>query len=318
MRNCFLLLHPRSLELEVDEWLYLTGFHLNDCDYHHYENQGVDNDGHAHEGALAALREAVGDKVQHISQRDEREHMPVAGEHVDEELGVEIGENLREHHSQVAPVASEEKALAGDVGIAEEQPGKNHEVEGDEHHECPPPAAVHPLGASCDAHPHLVDDECDAMQCSPHHKVERCAVPLYVDATSAAKAMKIKAMLDVSRSMPIIVKVNQLEAVALSGIKGDVEAMARWFVEKGVTRIYITMGARGVYCHDGSQSHVEPSQAVTVVNSTGAGDAFMAAVVHAELSGATMQEVCSMGVKAAALALQSKNAVNDHIKKLYL
>ena len=171
------MLHPRSLELEVDEWLYLTGFHLNDCDYHHYENQGVDDDGHAHEGALAALREAVGDEVQHISQHNEREHMPVAGEHVDEELGVEIGENLREHHSQVAPVASEEKALAGDVGIAEEQPGKNHEVEGDEHHECPPPAAVHPLGASCDAHPHLVDDECDAMQCSPHHKVERCAVP---------------------------------------------------------------------------------------------------------------------------------------------
>ena len=160
--------------------------------------------------------------------------------------------------------------------------------------------------------------DCNLSEDVLRYLVERCTVPLYVDATSAAKAMKIKAMLDVSRSMPIILKVNQLEAVALSGIKGDVEAMARWFVEKGVTRIYITMGARGVYCHDGSQSHVEPSQAVTVVNATGAGDAFMAAVVHAELSGATMQEVCSMGVKAAALALQSKNAVNDNIKKLYL
>ena len=160
--------------------------------------------------------------------------------------------------------------------------------------------------------------DCNLSEDVLRYLAERCAVPLYVDATSAAKVMKIKAMLDVSRSMPIIVKVNQLEAVALSGIKGDVEAMARWFVEKGVTRIYITMGARGVYCHDGSQSHVEPSQAVTVVNATGAGDAFMAAVVHAELSGATMQEVCSMGVKAAALALQSKNAVNDNIKKLYL
>lgn len=160
--------------------------------------------------------------------------------------------------------------------------------------------------------------DCNLSENVLRYLVERCTVPLYVDATSAAKAMKIKAMLEVSRSMPIIVKVNQLEAVALSGIKGDVEAMARWFVEKGVTRIYITMGARGVYCHDGSQSHAEPSQAVTVVNATGAGDAFMAAVVHAELSGATMQEVCSMGVKAAALALQSKNAVNDNIKKLYL
>lgn len=160
--------------------------------------------------------------------------------------------------------------------------------------------------------------DCNLSEDVLRYLVERCTVPLYVDATSAAKAMKIKAILDVSRSAPIIVKVNQLEAVALSGIKGDVEAMARWFVEKGVTRIYITMGARGVCCHDGSQSHAEPSQAVTVVNANGAGDAFMAAVVHAELSGATMQEVCSMGVKAAALALQSKNAVNDNIKKLYL
>ena len=160
--------------------------------------------------------------------------------------------------------------------------------------------------------------DCNLSENVLRYLVERCTVPLYVDATSAAKAMKIKAILDVSRSAPIIVKVNQLEAVALSGIKGDVESMARWFVEKGVTRIYITMGARGVSCHDGSQSHVEPSQAVTVVNATGAGDAFMAAVVHAELSGATMREVCSMGVKAAALALQSKNAVNDNIKKLYL
>lgn len=160
--------------------------------------------------------------------------------------------------------------------------------------------------------------DCNLSEDVLRYLAERCTVPLYVDATSAAKAMKIKAILDVSRSAPIIVKVNQLEAVALSGIKGDVEAMARWFVEKGVTHIYITMGARGVYCHDGSQSHAEPSQAVTVVNATGAGDAFMAAVVHAELSGATMQEVCSMGVKAAALALQSKNAVNDNIKKLYL
>lgn len=160
--------------------------------------------------------------------------------------------------------------------------------------------------------------DCNLSEDVLRYLAERCAVPLYVDATSAAKAMKIKAMLNVARSVPMIVKVNQLEAVALSGIKGDVEAMARWFVEKGVTRIYITMGVRGVYCHDGSHSHAEPSQAVTVVNATGAGDAFMAAVVHAELSGATMQEVCTMGVKAAALALQSKNAVNDNIKKLYL
>ncbi len=167
---------------------------------------------------------------------------------------------------------------------------------------------------TCDA----VVTDCNLREDVLQYLAERCTAPLYVDATSAAKAMKIKAILDVPRSMPLIVKVNQLEAVALSGIKGDVEAMARWFIEQGVTRIYITMGARGVYCYDGSQDYAEPSQAVTVVNATGAGDAFMAAIVHYELSGATMQDVCTMGVKAAALALQSKNAVNENIKKLYI
>ena len=150
--------------------------------------------------------------------------------------------------------------------------------------------------------------DCNLSEAVLQYLVEHCATPLYVDATSAAKAMKIKPLLGINRSAPLIVKVNQTEAVALSCIKGDVEAMARWFLNQGVTRIYITMGARGVYCSDGEQSIVMPSQAVTVVNATGAGDAFMAGVVHAELSGATMQIACAIGIKAAAFALQSKTA----------
>lgn len=158
--------------------------------------------------------------------------------------------------------------------------------------------------------------DCNLSEEVMSYLAEHCTVPLYVDATSAAKSVRIKAILAATHSMPLIVKVNQLEAVALSGIKGDVEAIARWFVNQGVTRLYITMGARGVYCHDGKQSVVVPSQAVTVVNATGAGDAFMAAVVHAELKGATMQEASALGVKAASLALQSKNAVNDNVKTI--
>lgn len=157
------------------------------------------------------------------------------------------------------------------------------------------------------------------VDCNPNetvlkYLVEHCTAPLYIDATSAAKAMKIKPLLGVNRTAPFIVKVNQTEAVALSGIKGDVEAMARQFIGQGVTRIYITMGARGVYCSDGEQGVLMPSQPVTVVNATGAGDAFMAGVVHAELGGSSMREACAMGVKAASLALQSSTAINDEIK----
>lgn len=160
--------------------------------------------------------------------------------------------------------------------------------------------------------------DCNLSEDVMRYLAEHCTVPLYVDATSAAKAMKIRSLFGRNNSRPLIVKVNQIEAIALSGIKGDVEAMARWFINQGVTRIYITMGARGVYCSDREQSVSQPSQAVNIVNATGAGDAFMAAVVHAELHSATMQEACAQGIQAAALALQSKNAVNENIKNLYI
>ena len=182
-------------------------------------------------------------------------------------------------------------------------------------HLTPEMVAIHL--ASINASQAVVAD-CNLSEDVMRYLAEHCTVPLYVDATSAAKAMKIRSLFGRNNSLPLIVKVNQIEAIALSGIKGDVEAMARWFINQGVTRIYITMGARGVYCSDREQSVSQPSQAVNIVNATGAGDAFMAAVVHAELHSATMQEACAQGIQAAALALQSKNAVNENIKNLYI
>lgn len=158
--------------------------------------------------------------------------------------------------------------------------------------------------------------DCNPSEDVLRYIMEHCTAPFYIDATSTAKAMKIKTLLGTIHKAPFIVKVNQAEAAALSSIKGDVEAMARWFLNQGVSRIYITMGSRGVYCSDGKHNIALPSQALTVVNTTGAGDAFMAGVVHAELSGATMHEACAIGIKAAALTLQSTAAVNPAIAKL--
>lgn len=145
---------------------------------------------------------------------------------------------------------------------------------------------------------------------------EYCSTPLYIDATSAAKAVKINAALGVDRSLPLVVKVNLPEAMALSGIRGNVEAAAQWFHDKGATRIYITMGARGVYCHDGKQGMAMPAHAVSIVNATGAGDAFMAGVAYAETTGKNMAEAAQFGLQAASLALQSSTAVNPKITEL--
>ncbi len=164
----------------------------------------------------------------------------------------------------------------------------------------------------------VVVADCNVSETVLQYLVENCSAPLYIDATSAAKAMKIKALLGINRHAPLALKVNQSEAVALSGIRGDVGAMARWFLNQGVNRIYITLGSRGVFCSDGEQSVALPSQAVTVVNATGAGDAFMAGVVHAEQDGCNLHDACALGIRAATLALQSPSAVNPAIAQLII
>lgn len=144
----------------------------------------------------------------------------------------------------------------------------------------------------------------------------QCTVPLYVDGTSMAKSMRMKSLLNVRREAPLIVKLNRAEAQALTGVDGATEAMAQTLIAAGVTRCYITLGADGVFCANRQQAFALPAKTVRVVNATGAGDAFMAAVVHAELNDQLMTEVAAKGLKAAALALQCPTAVSKRIRQI--
>lgn len=145
---------------------------------------------------------------------------------------------------------------------------------------------------------------------------QQCRVPLYIDATSAAKAVKIPAALADKGSEPVVVKLNRVEAQVLTGITGDVEAMARWFITRHVERVYITLGAQGVYCRDSHAGFALPTQSVPVVNATGAGDAFMSGVIHSEMSGLSMLQAATKGLEAAAQALQCTTAVSHNITSI--
>lgn len=140
---------------------------------------------------------------------------------------------------------------------------------------------------------------------------QESAVPLYVDATSAAKSVKIKSLLGLKHQASLIIKVNRAEAQELTGIADDVPAMASRLVEQGVSRVYITLGAQGVYCSDGSEGVSLEAPQVTVVNATGAGDAFMSAVVAAELDGLPLRQCAQRGLEAAARTLQCPAAVAE-------
>ena len=140
-----------------------------------------------------------------------------------------------------------------------------------------------------------------------------CKGSLYIDATSAAKSVKIKSLLSLPAHAPLIVKVNRLEASQVSGVDADAKTMAERIIALGAERVYITLGAEGVFCHDGKTGTLVPSECTQIVNATGAGDAFMAGMIMGEINGKEICEATQWGMNAASMALQSQHPVNPDI-----
>ena len=83
----------------------------------------------------------------------------------------------------------------------------------------------------------------------------------------------------------------------------------------GVQEVYITLGSEGVYCSNGTTSQHLPAIPTHVVNTTGAGDAFMAGVVHGLLEQTPFPERAQIGLRAARATLLSQQTVNPDINK---
>ena len=84
-------------------------------------------------------------------------------------------------------------------------------------------------------------------------------------------------------SIPLIAFSIAYEAEKLSGIKintiEDAKISSEYFIEKGVGSVFITLGSDGVYCANKHESlHIEGIK-INIVNATGAGDAFVGAVL---------------------------------------
>ena len=134
------------------------------------------------------------------------------------------------------------------------------------------------------------------------------AVPVYVDAVSAAKCLRVLPWLERVHTL----KVNQIEAQALWGqplhTDAAIIAAARWLHTQGVQHVVLSLGRRGLYWSDGHQSGWQAAVPVQVVNATGAGDALMAGLLHASLGGAGLPEAVQFAMGCAALTLTAAHA----------
>ena len=136
-------------------------------------------------------------------------------------------------------------------------------------------------------------------------------VPLFADPVSTAKAVKLKPVLGKLHTL----KPNRLEAELLSGVaitdNASLERAAAGLLETGLHRVFISLGGDGVYAADymGGRCRL-PCLKGNMVNTTGCGDAFMAALAWAYLEGTDLERTARAGLAAATIAMEGAETIN--------
>ncbi len=144
--------------------------------------------------------------------------------------------------------------------------------------------------------------------------IDHCSTPLMVDTVSTAKAPRVIKALQQSQSKRLhALKLNLQEAQAVTHCATAREA-ADNLTEMGVEQVFITLGSDGVHCSDGARHEHMKAIPSRVINTTGAGDAFIAGVAHAQMCQTPFPECAQTGLKAAHATLLSLQTVNPDIK----
>ncbi len=129
--------------------------------------------------------------------------------------------------------------------------------------------------------------------------------PLFVDTVSSTKAAKIKPHLSAVHTL----KPSLIEAEALTGFTArsdsELPALADWFHRRGVQRLFITLGSRGVFYSTTAAQGVENlrDNAIEMRNAGGAGDAFLAGLAYAWLNDWPLKKSTGFALAAANVTL---------------
>lgn len=162
--------------------------------------------------------------------------------------------------------------------------------------------------------------------CLPREVIEYILInfsekKIMLDPVSIKKARKVK---DIIGGFYTI-KLNRNEAQYLSEIEiideKSLKDAVRYFIKKGVKRVYITLGEQGVFYGEKDYYNKYKSSSVKVKNATGAGDAFMAGIVFGELYKGNIDDIAKFSTAVAILTLNHHDTVNpnmsiDNINKI--
>ena len=145
---------------------------------------------------------------------------------------------------------------------------------------------------------------------SLQYLAENCTAPLFVDPVSTTKAVKLQPILHRIHTL----KPNRLEAELLSGVqirtKEDMVRAADVLLNMGVQRLFISLGADGVLAADKNEKLWLSNIPGTMVNTTGCGDAFTAALVWAFREDLDLKTSAIAGLAAGSIAMESPETIN--------
>ncbi|MDA3940080.1 MAG: PfkB family carbohydrate kinase [Spirochaetia bacterium] len=164
----------------------------------------------------------------------------------------------------------------------------------------------------------IVFDTCLSIEVMEYILNNYSDKPIYVDPVSVGKAKALKPLIGKVHTL----KMNKLEAEFLSDTKiegrSGLEKISEWFMNKGVKRVYITLGEDGVFYKDSKNLIIYKPNKTTIKNATGAGDAFMAGLVFGTLNGYNPGKIIHFATGVSMAALAGEETVNPKINFKYI
>jgi len=140
-------------------------------------------------------------------------------------------------------------------------------------------------------------------------------IPIFVDPTSPEYTEIIVDFIGKFHTA----KPNIYETEILSGMKihskVDLYKAAEKILDKGLKRIFVSLGSDGCLYMDreGRQIERKLKPIEKMVNATGAGDAFMAAVIYSYINDFTLEETIDYALAAGVAAVSHEKTINPNM-----
>ncbi len=153
----------------------------------------------------------------------------------------------------------------------------------------------------------------------PGTVIETCRLSRRYGVKTIFKPAGVSCLPDQLYPMADIFVPNHTEAALLSGIENDTEKQAEFFMAKGAGCIIITLGPDGCYLKSRDTSRRFPAcRLFSVVDNTGAADAFIGALASYLSMGYSLEESISTAQAAAAFSVSRVGCASATIDKATL